>query len=279
VQVNRGSTSVAVTADQPEPKLQTRWPAFSIAHGFTTTLPFQGSGGLHSICLAVPGRTFSDGTANLGCLDYFEEPQLTTTSGTVTVGQPLPYRADMLDPSADVVLNLRSAAGFYLLPWRTSDVGIFTADAAGHAAGSIPTDQIPPGDYQLVFACSSGCSHLRTVFTIPKVMLPGGSMAKVGFGPTVTIAPNTGAAIVVSHPGPNTVIHVSGSGFPASENVTLIVCPGIAFAEGPIELTAQSATTDANGSFGVNLTISERSTSNIVYASVGDKVLATGVFR
>ncbi|MGV9946981.1 hypothetical protein [Rhodococcus aetherivorans] len=204
--------------------------------------------------------------------------RISVEKNTVTVGEPLTYQVEMLDAGAQGVLNLIAEQGYFLLPWQTADLRQFTADATGQVEGSIATDDIPPGRYRLVFACSTGCSQLRPMSEAPKVTMPDGSAAAVSDGPEVTIRSDSNAVVTVTGAGQPTLIRVAGTGFPPSTEVEIVVSLGVPFASGLPLLTSEAATTDANGSFTHDVTVSERASRNTVYVGVGERILASTEF-
>lgn len=270
---------VVTIADQPAPQLQSRWPAYGPNHGFAVQVPFVGVGRAHQLCLTLPAHAFPDGSNTLGCITYGETPQLSISASTVKIGQLLRFAVDMIGPGAKGRLNLLTEQGFYLLPWRTADVAEFTADAAGHAEGIIPTNLIPPGRYRVVFACEQGCSALKPIPGAPQVVLTDTRSATPGDGPVLVVNSNMPAEMAVKRTGQPSVLRVIGTGFPPSTLLTLTVSPGIAFLDGLPQMLTEEVVSDKKGNFSKDLTVNERAQSNIMYAAINGRVVASAEFK
>jgi hypothetical protein len=228
VEVRRANDSTTVTASDSDTRSQVRWPSFSANHGFQVVLPFVGTGGTKSVCLALPGWSNPTGSDELSCTQYTEAAAFYLEDRAYTVGEKIPFTAEMLDPGARLRFNLFTN-GFFLLPWKDADVGTVVADSHGHAEGAIPTDLIPPGDYRLSFLCESGCSAVNTVAT---GMLDGGKGYPVALGPPFSVVPATAASVSVTRNSKTESLLVEGEDFPPSTPVEVALIYALPLADG-----------------------------------------------
>ena len=99
-------------------------------------LPFIGHGGAYQVCLAAPGHTFQTGGDEGGCLNYPEAATMFLDNSAYTIGDTVNFSGEMLDPGAQVRVNLLSSIGTFMFPWQQTGFRHVTADSHGHIAGS-----------------------------------------------------------------------------------------------------------------------------------------------
>jgi hypothetical protein len=112
---------------------------------------------------------------------------------------------------------------------------------------------------------------------VKKVDLPNGGNATVGSGPYLQVRPGTNARIAIK--SGSQLVRISGTGFPPSTPLNIIVSPGIQFANGLPRMLTVVTKSDVAGQFIETVTIIDRAPRNLVYVAVGDQVLASGEFR
>jgi hypothetical protein len=148
-----------------------------------------------------------------------------------TVGDSIPFTAEMLDPGARLRLNLFTSSNFFLLPWKDADIATIVADSHGHADGVIPTDLFPPGTYRLAFLCESGCSEVDKVPNVTGV-LDDGKSYPVALGPAFSVIPATAASVSVMLSSTGESLLVEARDLPPSTPVDVVLLFGLPFADG-----------------------------------------------
>ena len=234
IEVRRGAMTRTAAARLAYPRSKASFPDFDGFHGFRLLLPFVGRGGSYEICLATPGYEHKTGGEVAGCLDYREKPTVFVDESAYTVGETLRFTAEMLDPGATIRINLFTAVGTFLLPWRNADIASLTADANGHAQGQFSTRPAPPGAYRLAIQCLSGCSALNKWHGSAPAGSPPeatccesapGVSSPVTLGPAFTLRPRSRASTSLRVPRPTT-LRVRATGLPPNTTVEPIVVAG-----------------------------------------------------
>jgi hypothetical protein len=182
----------------------------------------------------------------------------------------------MLDPGARLRFNLLTSSGYFLLPWKDADVGTVTADAAGHAAGSIPTSDIPPGSYRLSFLCEAGCSALDNIPNVSGV-LENGQSYRVALGPAFEVVLNTSATLTAVRSSTNDSLTVQGSGLPPSTTIEVLLLYQLPYGDGRSIAASAQTTVGTDGRISVVIPSADLPPgAHLVYVVAGtDRVIAS----
>ncbi len=241
-------STVTTMANIPDFRVASFWPGYSSRHGFSVVLPYAGTPGRSQICL-TPGAT----SAPSRCFAY-EERSVAFVPPAITRGTPLQVTLRNAPAGAMVAVNLKAQPGHFMRSWTEPSIWSATADASGAVDITIPTVDLPPGQYRVAFHCKPECPGGG----LKASDLVGGTpwSGSIILGPTTSIDATVTRGLTVTLPQPNQV-RVAGSGFAAGETVAVIFVPPLGNVDGfPHEASPVAYTkADAGGAFSVDIDV------------------------